>query len=160
MKSLNYIESMHEIKEKWAVSYIPWKFTAGIYTTSRAESINALIKRYVNSKCEITDMIKFLIDFEKKCAFQEFKSEKMIEEQYNQHPIVTELRNNIFGVVFEKYFEEFCSAHYYSVKFINADGVRNILNYEAASINNPNKLRKLHVVENKYVCVKVILDMD
>ena len=32
----------------------------------RAESINALVMCFVNSKCEISDLIKFLVSFDKK----------------------------------------------------------------------------------------------
>jgi len=49
-KSLNYIKYQYETKHKWSISYSKPTFTAGVFTTSRAESMNAAIRRYVNSK--------------------------------------------------------------------------------------------------------------
>ena len=54
-KGLQYLDSMYHIKEKWSRAYLPNIFTGGTRTTSRAESINALIKRYVPTKNDISD---------------------------------------------------------------------------------------------------------
>ena len=65
-KSINYLKDMHSIRNKWARSFLPWTFTGGVHTTSRVESVNSLIKRYVNSGSEVVDFIQFIVAFEKK----------------------------------------------------------------------------------------------
>jgi len=89
-KSKNYLERMFQCKEKWAKAYFKGDFSAGIYTTSRAESINSLIKKYVNSNCEISDFIKFLQDFEKKSIVEQYKEEAA--QNYITHPLIIELQ--------------------------------------------------------------------
>jgi len=53
-------------KTKWASAYLPMEFTGGVHTTSRGESMNSLIKRYIDSSSEMVDLIKFLNDYEHK----------------------------------------------------------------------------------------------
>ena len=98
---MHYLKNMYDIKTKLAISNLPHIFTGGIYTISRAESINALIKRFVNSNCQISDLIKFLIAFEKKNTFKSFKTEKTVQRQYLHHPLILELKNNIHGITFD-----------------------------------------------------------
>ena len=94
---------MYNIKEKWAANYIPWTFIVGIRTSSRAESVNSVIKRYVNSKCEISNFIKFLIEFEKKKKL--LKRKKFIENNTISILLLLNLKQFIFGVIFDKHFE-------------------------------------------------------
>ena len=65
-KSREYLEDLLKSKSKWAKSHHPLIFDAGIFTTSRAESCNALIKQYVNSRSEISDLMQFIVEFEEK----------------------------------------------------------------------------------------------
>jgi len=65
LKGSHYLEEMWKIREKWARAYLPWRFTGGTRTTSRAEAINSLIKQYVSSKNEVSDIINFISSFEK-----------------------------------------------------------------------------------------------
>ena len=81
-KSSAYLEKMHKIKHKWSEAFLPNGFTGGIHTTSRAESMNALVKKFCNSGSEISDIIKFLKTFEKKFVFEEIKTEKDSTSQY------------------------------------------------------------------------------
>jgi len=50
-------------------AFLPNGFTRGIHTTSRAESMNALVKKFCNSESEISDIIKFLKAFGEKKLF-------------------------------------------------------------------------------------------
>jgi len=99
---------MHSIRNKWARSFLLWTFTEGANTTSRAESVNSLIKRYVNSGSEVVDFIQFIIAFEKKLLMKSSKS-KIISHsnQYDQHPSVTEMGTQLFGILLTKHFDQF-----------------------------------------------------
>jgi len=91
-KSINYLRKKYEIKHKWARRFLPWIFTGGVDTTSRAESINSLSKRFVDSTCELSDLIKFLVNFERKTIFEASNLETSVINQYNKHEIVLQLR--------------------------------------------------------------------
>jgi hypothetical protein len=54
-----------ERKKEWVGCLLPPAFDVGIRTTSRAESNNNVIKKYVNSKSELSDLITLIIHFEK-----------------------------------------------------------------------------------------------
>ena len=69
-KSKTYLEGLLQKKDKWAKSQLSEIFNVEITTTSRAESCNAVIKKYLNSKSEISDLICFIHDFEKKILQQ------------------------------------------------------------------------------------------
>ena len=59
-KSKEYLYSLLEYKEKWAICYHPSIFDAGVTTTSKAESNNAAVKRYLSSRSEISDLRVFI----------------------------------------------------------------------------------------------------
>ena len=63
------MEAYYAKKEK-----APPIFTAGIYTTSRAESKNTVIKKYVNSMSELCDFISFITDYDKKMLSESQKN--------------------------------------------------------------------------------------
>jgi len=151
-KSSNYLNGMWKIKEKWARAYIPLRFTGGTRTTSRAESINALIKKYVSSKNEICDFLDFVSSFEKKSIFDNLKKEKEYIEQYETHPIIRELKAKIFDHIYDNHFSEFTLSHNYFIKVLKVE--ENIVTYEVKSIQSKdeNKYREVTLLEGKYVC--------
>ena len=63
-------------KEQWVRSYYPKIFDAGISTTSRVESWNAVIKHYLNSRSSLSDFIEFIEKVEKGCYFSESMDNK------------------------------------------------------------------------------------
>ena len=73
-KTHKYIEAYYAKKERAQLIYAPPIFTAGIHTTSRAESTNSVIKKYVNSRSELCDFISFIIDYEKKMLLESPKN--------------------------------------------------------------------------------------
>jgi len=56
-KSLNYLKDIWIFKEIWANPYKSIIFSAGAHTTSRAESMNALVKRYTGRQSELSSII-------------------------------------------------------------------------------------------------------
>jgi len=91
---------MHIIRKKLGEAFLPVKFTGGMHNTSHAESMNSLIKKYVNSKSEIYDLIVFLKDFEKTSIYNDFKLSKEIVPQYENLPTINELKKCVFETIF------------------------------------------------------------
>lgn len=54
-KSSIYFERIFKRKTKWAKSYYKTIFDAEVSTTSRAESFNSIIKKYLCSRSEVSD---------------------------------------------------------------------------------------------------------
>ena len=151
VKSQNYLQKMYKIKSKWAESYLPWKFTGGSYTTSRSESMNSLLKRYVSSKSEISELTVFLNDFERLSIYENFKVLPIIDTQYG-NPLVLELKDILFGLVFAKHLEQFGLSHDYTTKLFRSND--NIIYYHAKNIYSkfPNKYREVRLEAGKYEC--------
>jgi len=87
-KSSEYLANLYGKKKKWASCFTPPIFTAGIHTTSRIESVNAIIKMYVNSNSEVSDLFDFVIAFEEKASFrkeQEEDGEKKITKKFTHY---------------------------------------------------------------------------
>ena len=151
-KSLSYLEKMYTCKEKWARSYYKAEFTGGIYTTSRAESVNSSIKKYVNSNCEISDFISFLKSIEKKFVDEEYK-ELDYPEKKQLHPLILLLRKQLSKVIFRKHFEQYCLSGNYTIKFISNEEENNLITYEARSDNaKDDKFQNVYCISNKYEC--------
>ena len=123
---------MYKIKEKWAEALLPHYSTGGVHTTSRAESFNALIKKYLSSKKKFSDMIRFLRDFENKFTFEkeDFSKEgskvenasaknnekaSKMKNQYETHPIIIDLQKQLSQLILDKHLEQFDLSHNYSI---------------------------------------------
>ena len=150
-KSISYLKKMFEIKAKWAQAFVPPKFTGGVHSTSRAESMNALLKKYVNSKNEISDVIIFLKNFEKKLIDNESKPLKVASDQYENHPLANDLKKKVHGVVYEKHFSQLALSHNYYCKFEKT--LKGISYYEVKNIQiNTQKSRQVKIIQGKYEC--------
>jgi len=67
--SENYFKSALEKKSQWARAFHNPVFDADIITTSRIKSWNKIIKIYLNSRSEISDVINLITSIEEKCSF-------------------------------------------------------------------------------------------
>jgi len=143
---------MWKIKDKWARAYIPLIFSGGTRTTSRAESINSLIKKYVSSKNEICDFLVFVSRFEKKSIYDNLKKEKEFIEQYETHSLIKEFKTKIYNHIYDNHFYEFTLSHNYFIKVSKTEG--NNITYEAKSIQakDENKYREVTLIQGKYAC--------
>ena len=168
VKSINYLEKMYKIKEKWAEAFLPHYFTGGVHTTSRAESLNALIKKYLSSKNEISDMIRFLRDFENKFTFEkeDFSKEgskvenvsaknnekvnSKMKNQYETHPIIIDLQKELSQLILAKHLEQFNLSHNYVCKHIKTE--TNATYFEVRNANFPDKSREIKYSSNHYAC--------
>jgi hypothetical protein len=89
-KSKDYLNAVLEIKEKWSIAHHEVGFDANITTTSRAESTNAVIKRYLNSKSEVSDLRSFIADFENK--YLNFKEDYKTDSILENTPLAKEFK--------------------------------------------------------------------
>ena len=151
-KSVNYIEKMYSIKEKWAEAFLPRRFTGGVHSTSRAESMNSLMKRYVSSKSEISDIIRFLGDFERKFAFEEIEISKEISSQYETHPIIRSLREKVFGLIYNQHFYQFTLSHNYNCKLKRSSFEDTSFEIRSMQAKDINKFRQVKLSLDKYTC--------
>ena len=114
----NYMENTLAKKEYWAESYFPPVFDGSISTTSRVESWNAFIKKYLNSKSEITDFIA-LINKIDKCEFQsqnDINSEvfKVLELD----PLVFQVKNFLAFKLYMKQMKQYLFAKRYDSEIV------------------------------------------
>jgi MULE transposase domain len=137
-KGLNNIQRLYEMKEQYCDAYRdPLLFTAGITTTSRAESMNCHIKRYVSSKSEISGIINFIEEVENddgleklssKAQVQNKNTQENIEENENKmikkespspehiDPYILQLTKELGKNILKKHIKEFIQSNYYRAK--------------------------------------------
>ncbi|XP_052109274.1 protein FAR1-RELATED SEQUENCE 5-like [Arachis duranensis] len=53
-----WIVDMYEKRNMWATAHIRGKFFAGFRTTSRCESLHAVLKRYIKSRYDLTEFVQ------------------------------------------------------------------------------------------------------
>jgi len=160
-KSKKYLESNSKIKHKWAASQLPWMFTGSVHTTSRIESINSLIKKFVNSSCEISDFIAFLIDFEKKSVYQNTFKPKSTYEEYFTHPLIICAEKEVSSKVADRCSEQLAFSHNYNIRHLKEGSTEEVPVYETKSIlATDNTIRKIVRVDNgKEICDCDILEI-
>jgi len=169
-KSLSYLNKMYQIKRKWVEAFLPDQFTGGVHTTSRVESLNALIKRYLSSKNEISDLIRFLKNFEEKFVFDEniLESENIskekdqnvesknktqsIKHQYETHPILLDLKTYVSQLIFVKHLEQFKLCHNYVCKHSKTESKETLFKISCLKSANPDKYREVILSSDKYHC--------
>jgi len=147
-KSYEYLENLLTTKNKWAISQHPLIFDAGVITTSRAESCNALIKQYVNSKSEISDLKEFVIEFEEKYIFSNEIAQKSISLIENTI-LAQEMKRFLSTNSYFKQIEEFGEALAYENQ-VKEDQERD-KTYLVWRAEYPNKQREVKVGD-RIVC--------
>ncbi|CAJ2656922.1 unnamed protein product [Trifolium pratense] len=58
LQSNKHVTGLYEIRNYWALAYLCDYFFGGMTTTGRSESINAFIKRFINSHTSLSDFVK------------------------------------------------------------------------------------------------------
>ena len=58
LQNNNHVHGLHKIRESWAPTYLRNYFFGGMTSTSRSESINAFIKRFVSADTSLKDFVK------------------------------------------------------------------------------------------------------
>ena len=114
-KSLEYLKDLLNYKHQWAKAYYPLIFDGGISTTSRVESLNAEIKRYLNSKSEVSDIIEFITRSEK-CEYLDKSLNKDISRCIEIDPLLDELSAYLPSRIMLMQFEQYSLSKKYSNK--------------------------------------------
>ena len=97
--SYNYLKDISNIKEKWAKCYKPIIFNVGANTTSRSESMNALVKKYIGKQSELSAMIELIADLDQTSAFK-VKRPKVSEEK---EPILNSIKDKLGELIYLKH---------------------------------------------------------
>jgi hypothetical protein len=58
LQSNKHVKGLYVIRNYWALTYLRDYFFGGMTTTGRSESINAFIKRFINSHTSLSDFVK------------------------------------------------------------------------------------------------------
>lgn len=146
---------MYELKLKWASCYVPPIFTAGVHTTSRAESINAVIKNYVNSNSEISDIFDFIIAFEQKLLMKTKMDEE--KKKVEIHPLLQELRVKLSEYIFDLHCEQFILCSRYRINAVDITAMNlqtSTPHFRVYSIDSKdkNKYREVKLFPTGYYC--------
>ena len=154
-KSAQYFQRLSSLKKKWATCYLPDIFTAGIHTTSRVESINAVIKKYVNSGSEVIDILDSLAPFEKKNA----PIKKGSKAEKKAHPLLEAIRKDISEYIFNLHYEQFDLCFRYildkdSLALLNMQSQNGVFNVSSIDAKDPPKFRVAKPIKNRYVTKK------
>jgi len=94
-----YMEKLNDTKEKWCYAYRKDESILGIQTTSRIESLHALMKRNIRSKCSLTELLIRLIEFAHN------KNNHQIEEKVDDEIVRALSKNTFLTKIKEKYSE-------------------------------------------------------
>jgi len=140
-KSIDYLKELCSYKEKWCDACKPLIFSAGSHTTSRAESMNALIKRFVNQRSELSDCIDLIELLDDSDAFSApvIKLTKKQTTQYNLEPILESLKEKVGEIIFNKHFDQFIQHSRYAVKIIEEKEELTIVSVTSQDNNNMQK---------------------
>ena len=158
-KSSSYLEHVCKFKGKWANSFVPKIFTAGIQTTSRIEPINASIKRYVNSKSEISQIFYFMIDFEEKLEAKLINEANLGKKQENilvkLNPLLRIMRATLSDYIFQLHLDQFQLSSQYKIEPIELN-LEDLKNHSFILKNkNKNEGANSHIItliDSKYFC--------
>lgn len=122
-KSQKYFKDILEFKTKWATSYCPVVFTAGVHTTSRAESVNRMVKRYVNQRSEVSAMIDLILDLEKTPVFE--SNNRIMASESDS--ILQSIKENVGEIIYKRHKTEFNEHGKYSLVVLEEES--NVVRY-------------------------------
>ncbi|RYR50143.1 hypothetical protein Ahy_A07g036720 [Arachis hypogaea] len=71
----NYVNRMYGKRETWANAYLRDKFCAGFQTTSRCESINNVVKKFLQSKHTMLELVQNL-----ELLLREFRNNELLSQ--------------------------------------------------------------------------------
>ncbi|CAL5191621.1 unnamed protein product [Lathyrus oleraceus] len=125
LQSNKHVKGLYEIKIYWALAYLRDYFFGGMTTTGRSESINAFIKRFINSHTTLSDFTK-QVDLAINDIKQKEEHEAMLEKckRLNMKlisPLQEQAHNLLTGFAFQKFQEEFERSIQYSIHHQNGN---------------------------------------
>ena len=90
--------------------------------------MNASIKRYVDSKSELSALIRLIEDLEKEYYFEDplGSSSNAIQDKYSNEPLCMDLKANLSPIIFKKHLNQFQNAATYSNETVLDDDQQTI----------------------------------
>jgi len=149
-KSLDYLDGLFKIKNKWARPYHLPFFDADITTTSRAESWNRHLKRYVGSRSEITYLIDFINNVDKTNLAFETDLTSDVMRFIEADPLVMELKSFLTPRLYEKQLDQYSKAKKCENKLVVENKDEQV--YEVVYVSpkaKPGEIAKVHKVTIK-----------
>lgn len=111
MEKQTWLDSIYNLKEKWAACYMKDVFTLGIRSTQLSESLNSDLKHYLKSNL---DIIRFLKQFERvvqgkrnKELDSTFDSRKKFPRIKMRTPMLLEVSKLYIHNIFEVFQDEY-----------------------------------------------------
>ncbi len=158
-KSLKYFLEICSEKKKWADAYKPVIFNAGTHTTSRAESMNKVIKNYVNKKSELAAMIEAIKELDNSYAFTDpFKQlPSQFQTQYQADPIMANIKKDLGELIYKRHYCEYVQSKYYTICLLHnepsfeIDSTRTRI-YEVKRDSDSSVVRIVILGETKLSC--------
>ena len=88
---LRYLRSLIQIKEKWATAYAPPIFNSGTHATSRAESVNAIIKTRIGASSKLTEIFRAMSELTDKDVSDSQAVARNQTKLFINHPLLRDL---------------------------------------------------------------------
>jgi len=106
-KSEKYLRDALETKSQWARSCYNRAFDANICTTSRVESWNSVIKNYLNSRSEISDIINFIENTENCYFSKKLKINKDMYQLLEYDSLLKSLKEILPAKIYDKHIVQY-----------------------------------------------------
>ncbi|XP_057429676.1 protein FAR1-RELATED SEQUENCE 7-like [Lotus japonicus] len=86
-----WVQEMYEKRRMWAASHMRGNFFAGFRTTSRCEGLHSKIGKFVNSRCNITELIQHLCRLMNHIRYKEIEAD--FNSSYGEAVLETKFQN-------------------------------------------------------------------
>ena len=122
-KQVEYLEDKLNSKKNWAKCFLKKRFLGGISTTSHAEGLHALQKKYLNSNSNLQNLFYSFRFIEKTQIMkyeQEFRKIKK-PESIEKINLLEQIKTDFPQYVYKKIYPKFCKALNYKHKALSAN---------------------------------------
>lgn len=143
-KSVEYIQGLLKKKEKWAEAYFLPYFDGGLNTTSRAESWNSTVKRYLSSHSQVSDLIDFIHEIEKTEFLDGISFTRDALKYLELDPLVSELKVFLATKLYYKELDQYAWSKRYESKVL--EETLDSLIYEVYFLDGSTEERKRYLV--------------
>jgi len=128
-----YIKSLDETKEKWSLAWRKEEFIIGIQTTSRMESLHAMVKKFIRSKNSLPELFLRIIEFslgKNATSEGEDKIENDFMEVLSKNIFLSKLKEEYSGFAYNKCMINFVKAQGYKCIKLSRSSFQ-ITNYDS-----------------------------
>ena len=153
-KSKAYFDKVLERKDKWAPSCHESFFDGGITTTSRAESWNSHIKKYLNSKSEIWDLVEFILDVEGTNFIEKDRFNVEVLRYLELDPLVAGLKAFLPPRIYAKQLQHYSFGKRYESALTSKEGEVPTYNVPGTGVENgvePKQHQSYTVTVGQYI---------